>query len=70
MASDDLDMARAWLKREQGIDLENGSILDPWEGSARMGDVTRRITESLPLEPEPSAFAAALEALAPKGTRR
>ena len=66
MTRDDLDMARAWLKREQGIDLENGSILDPWEGSARMGEVTRRNTGGLPLEAEPSAFTAALEALAPK----
>ena len=70
MATDDLEMARAWLKHEQGIDLDNGSILDPWDGSARMGEVTRRITENLPLEAEPSAFTAALEALAPKGSRR
>ena len=70
MATDDLEMARAWLKREQAIDLDNGSLLDPWEGSARMGEVTRRIAEGLPLEAEPSAFTACLEALAPKGVRR
>jgi hypothetical protein len=35
-----------------------------------MGEVTRRITETLPLEAEPSAFVAQLEALAPKGSRR
>ncbi len=70
MTRDDLDMARAWLKREQGIDLENGTILDPWEGSARMGEVTRRITQGLPLEAEPSALAATLDALAPKRSGR
>jgi hypothetical protein len=69
MTDADLDLTAAWLKREQGIEMERAHFADAAGTSAMIGELARKSAARLPFDAEPSRLAHVLHALAPKGRR-
>lgn len=63
MSDDDLTGLLDWLRRFQGVEIEEGRLREPAAMSARYCELTERLAGELPFEAEPANFLRARKVL-------